>query len=336
MQLADVATELYGLALDEFTAARNAAASAVGAVPAADAGADAAAEPAVAGAAEVRGLRKPSASAWVVNMLVRHRSAEIDDVLELGDSLREAQADLDAQQLRALSRQRSQVLAAVAEHGRQVANDLGQTVSGPTLREVEQTLQAAMADPQAAAAVRSGCLVHAITADGLEPADLTDAVAIPAFLGGSQAGSGSQRSAVGSGASSGSDSAGSVGHVSGFRTSDRVPSDSDRKNARRLQEAKRAADEAEQRAKRAVAERESIEAQLEALASERAELDSQLMTLESQRRSLEKAQSELHDSIAALDRRVRTLTRERDKAERAGTDAQSAADRARERWRLLS
>jgi hypothetical protein len=314
MQLADVAAELYGLTLDEFTAARNAA----------TATAD---DP-----AGVRGLRKPSASAWVVNMLVRHRPAEIDDVLELGVSLRQAQADLDAQQLRGLGRQRSQLVAAVAEHGRQLAGDLGQSVSGSAVREVEQTLQAAMADSLAAAAVRSGCLVHAITPDDLEPADLTAAVALPVLIAGSLAGSVAGAPAADSDTGAGS----TAGPGSTARASGRVPSDSDRRNTGRLQEAKRVADEAEQRARLAAAERESIESQLVDLASNRADLESQLAALESQLRALAHQRSELQDTIAGVDRRVRNLTRQREKAERLGSEAQSAADRARERWRLLS
>jgi len=162
VDLATIVSELYGLPFDEFTAARNAAAK----------GAPAELAPAV------RRLPKPSMSAWAVNMLVRHRPKELARLLDLGEELRAAQAELDAAALRSLGDQRARLVSAVARDGRAVAEELGHVVGDSVIREVEQTLQAAMVDSTAAEALRGGCLVRPLAADGVSPAELDGATAI--------------------------------------------------------------------------------------------------------------------------------------------------------------
>lgn len=146
-----IAAELYGLAPAEFTGARN----------------DYAKQLRDEGDRElsdrVKALRKPSAAAWVVNLLVRHDADEMASVLELGESLRKAQADLDGDALRELARQRRRLIAAVAGKGRTMARERGQKVSESVVRQVEDTLHAAMIDGDAAAAVRTGLLVDPLS-----------------------------------------------------------------------------------------------------------------------------------------------------------------------------
>ena len=55
----------------------------------------------------------------------------------------------------------------------------GRAISAAVATEVEQTLRAATADPGAAAAVQSGCLLRALSADGVDVVDLAGAVAVP-------------------------------------------------------------------------------------------------------------------------------------------------------------
>ena len=104
-RLQEVAAELYGLRPDRFTAARTAAA-----LQARDAGDTSL-------AAEVKGLRRPTVAAYVVNLLARDRAELVEQVVSLGEALRAAQANLQGDALRELSRQRRQLVAAVAQRG---------------------------------------------------------------------------------------------------------------------------------------------------------------------------------------------------------------------------
>ena len=122
-------------------------------------------------------------AAWVVNMLVRHESEQVTQLLGLGASLREAQADLDAGALRELTRQRRQVTAAMSTRGRALGAELGEKVSEAVARQVEDTLHAAMVDVDAEAAVRSGLLTEPLTSTGLGTLDISDSVADGSALG---------------------------------------------------------------------------------------------------------------------------------------------------------
>jgi hypothetical protein len=132
--------------------------------------------------AAVRGLAKPSMAAWVVNQLVRHRTDQVEELIELGAALREAQSGLDGAELRRLDQQRRQLTRAVALQGQELAAELGQSVSQPAAVQIADTLHAAMADPDAAEAVRTGRLTRALSATGFGPVDLDGAVAAPDAL----------------------------------------------------------------------------------------------------------------------------------------------------------
>jgi len=171
MTFAEVVEELYGLTPAEFTEARNQAATALK-------GSDRALSD------RVKSLRKPATAAWVVNMLVRHNAEEMSQVLDLGESLRQAQADLDGDALRELARQRRRLIGAVAGKGTALARDLGLRTSESVQRQVEETLHAAMIDTDAAAAVRTGLLVDALSATGVGSLKVATAVADHTALGG--------------------------------------------------------------------------------------------------------------------------------------------------------
>jgi hypothetical protein len=167
MNLAEVADELYGLSPAEFTAARDAHAQE----------ARAAGEREVSDA--IRKLRRPTVSAWLVNQLVRSDADPVDQLLELGQELREAQQALDGDQIRDLSAQRGQLTQALVQEARRLAAAAGQPVSEANAREVEATFDAALADPAAADAVRSGRLTKALSYAGFGEVDIGDAVAVP-------------------------------------------------------------------------------------------------------------------------------------------------------------
>jgi hypothetical protein len=169
--LLDIAEELYGLEPGEFTGTRNQWAK------------QTKTEGDAALAKRVTELRKPSTAAWVVNLLMRHQGDQMTQLLDLGASLRQAQADLDGDALRELARQRRQLTTAVTRQGRDLAGELGHRLTEAVADQVQGTLHAAMVDEDAAAAVRSGLLVSHLTSTGVDHADVVDAVAVPEAIG---------------------------------------------------------------------------------------------------------------------------------------------------------
>jgi hypothetical protein len=167
--LAEIANELYAKPLDDFIAARAAAAK------------EASGSDKELGAA-VRGLPKPSVAAWAVNMLALHQPDILAGLTELGGRMREAQASLDATALRELGRERRTVLASAVDTARSVAQEQGRSISDAMATDVEETLRALTADEGAAAAVQSGRLLKTLSADGVNAVDLDGLVAVPAAL----------------------------------------------------------------------------------------------------------------------------------------------------------
>ena len=159
MDLDTVADELYGLAPAEFTPARDARVAE--AVRAGDRGL----------AAAIKSLRRPTRSAWLVNTLVRQRREQVDELLDLGDTMREAQQQLAGEELRQLSRRRHEVVSALAQQAREVAREAGQPATDEMVLELESTLEAALADPAASEAVRSGRLTAALSYSGFGSVD---------------------------------------------------------------------------------------------------------------------------------------------------------------------
>lgn len=166
-----IADELYALPLARFTPARDARVREHRGTPL---------------AAQVKSLRKPSTAAWVVNLLVRREAGQVDQLLAVGAALREAQQAMSAGELRALTKQRRQVTAAVTTQARRLAAEEGSRVTEAVAEQVEATLTAAMVDAECGRAVRSGLLVAALSTTGVEPmdpADLAGSIAVPEALG---------------------------------------------------------------------------------------------------------------------------------------------------------
>ena len=157
------ASALYALAPEDFTAARDAAAKR------ARAAGD------KAGAAALKALRRPSVSAWLVNRLVADHHELLEQLLAVGPSLAEAQTTGRADALRGLGRQRRALVEAVTDTALQARPS-----SAAVRDEVAGTLEAALADPSSADAVRSGRLVRALSYAGFGGVDLDGAVALSA------------------------------------------------------------------------------------------------------------------------------------------------------------
>ncbi len=165
--LADVADELYALPPEEFVAAREARAK--------QARADGDREL----AAQVRELPKPTVAAWLLNQLARQRPEAVDQLVGLGDELREAQQSLDGDQMRALNQQRQQVVRAFSRQAAQLAEALERPLSDAVAQQVEETLRAAVADADAGQALLSGRLTTALSYVGMGEGSVTAAVAVP-------------------------------------------------------------------------------------------------------------------------------------------------------------
>lgn len=159
-ELDEIAAQLCALPPAEFTAARNARAALI-------------ADRALAN--RVKALRKPTVAAWTVDLLARE--GELAEAIELSAALREAQDDLDAAELSRLGRQRRALVAALAQQASDLARARGVAVSAAAHADVEKTINAAVMDAAAAAAVMTARLVVPLEAGTFEPADLVDAVA---------------------------------------------------------------------------------------------------------------------------------------------------------------
>ncbi|GAB3035536.1 hypothetical protein GCM10011376_18660 [Nocardioides flavus (ex Wang et al. 2016)] len=167
--LLEIADDLYALPLADFTPARDALVK------------EHKGDKALATA--IKALRKASVAAWVVNLLVRRDPDQVDQVLAVGQALRDAQENLDAAQLREFTKQRRQLTASVTTAARRLAREEGVRTTQSVADQVEATLTAAMLEPDAAKAVRSGLLVTSLSATGLGDLDLSGAVALPEALG---------------------------------------------------------------------------------------------------------------------------------------------------------
>ena len=126
----EIADQLYALPIEEFTQARN----------------DAATELRKAGrrdeAEEVKALRKPTAVAGAVNRLVREDRDQVEEYLTAAAELRDAQVAGKGD------------VAAATKRERETLDRLLRLASG----EVRQTLQAAAVDDEAAEELRRGRL----------------------------------------------------------------------------------------------------------------------------------------------------------------------------------
>ncbi|MCW2799537.1 MAG: hypothetical protein JWQ70_1009 [Aeromicrobium sp.] len=164
--LHSIAHELYGLPLAEFIQTRDAWAATE------RDGGDAQL------ASDVRALRKPSATAWAVNLLARSQPDLLEDLVDLGAQLRQAQAASDGTRMRSLDHDRRQLMARVAGEAVAIAEQHDQSLGSAATAGIDETMKAALADPDAGRAVLDGMLVTGLSAPGLGAVDLSDTVAI--------------------------------------------------------------------------------------------------------------------------------------------------------------
>jgi hypothetical protein len=312
--VAEIAERLYGLLPEEFTAARDTEAKRIRASGDRES------------ASAIAGLRRPSLAAWLVNALVRHRHDEVEQLLALGEALRSAQQGLAGDQVRALGRQRQQVLSVMGRQARALARELGHPVSEDVGLEVEQTLGAAMADPAIAEAVRSGRLTSPTSYAGLG-------------LDGDTSTSAPRRLAVIKDAPA--ETTAPSGAAKGRRATTKSEDDEStrrREEEARRREAERRAAELEQaRAEAAEAEQAYDEAAAAARVAQERHGEAEHAVEEGRARvdQLEEELRRAEQEFTEAARHERGLRRERESAARLAELAQRARDRARERVERL-
>lgn len=163
MGIQAVCDELYGLTPPEFTPARDARA----------------AEARRAGerelAATIKQLKRPSQAAWLANLLARQRPHRVDELILIGDRLRDAQRRLAGDDLKELARTGHRLVAELVADAERAAVAAGHRPSPSALRQLQETLDAGLADPDAGRAVRAGRLTVALSYAGLgSPGDSGD------------------------------------------------------------------------------------------------------------------------------------------------------------------
>jgi hypothetical protein len=152
---------LYGLPLEEFTAARNELAATLK-----EAGDSEAAE-------KAKNMRKPSLSAWAVNQLARKERMQVRSLVTSAERLRKAQAGLlgggDAEELRASVERQREVVTALVKRAKGLLREAGHPATEATLERVRDTLIAVAGDEEGGRLVQQGRLETDLDPAGFGP-----------------------------------------------------------------------------------------------------------------------------------------------------------------------
>jgi hypothetical protein len=153
------ADDLYALPLGEFTPARDELARRLrkgGRREEADA---------------VKRLRKPTTAAWALNQLARRRREDVARLLEAGERLRRAQAELlgggGRAELDTAAAQERELVGALAGDAAAIAAEAGVGSSAALVEKLRATLHAAAADEEVAGELAAGRLLREREAVGV-------------------------------------------------------------------------------------------------------------------------------------------------------------------------
>ncbi len=159
-----IASQLYGVPLDEFTATRNAKVKELKASGDAES------------ARHVQGLKKPTLSAWLVNQLVRSEPDQVALLLDLGREMRVGMSGLSADELRTLTKRRYQLVSILVNAALGLAGQ--RRPGGDVAADIQATLEATLSDPESADAVDNGCLSQPLHVSGFGFLGPPDAVPV--------------------------------------------------------------------------------------------------------------------------------------------------------------
>ena len=165
MDLAAALDEIYGVAPSDFVATRNRLVD--------EAKAD---NPDLA--AELKGLRKPTVVAWLLNRVAREEADVVAALLDLGERMRYAQAKGDGAALAAARPERHEAIDGLVGAARGVAETTGTSFGAAAQDGVSATAVAVLADPASGQALASGRLLRPLAYAGFGEVELDDAVAL--------------------------------------------------------------------------------------------------------------------------------------------------------------
>jgi hypothetical protein len=165
--------QLFALPLEEFTPARNALAKEL--TKAGDR----------EGAAEVKAMRKPPATAWALNQVSRERAADIGSLVTAGEQLRGAQHEAlegDPSLLREARRAFQDEVDRVTRAAAEVLAAAGKTAGPTQLDRLSSTIHATATDDEARALLQAGRLDRDFDASGFgfDGGPLPDVISRPA------------------------------------------------------------------------------------------------------------------------------------------------------------
>jgi hypothetical protein len=151
---------LFGLPLSEFTGARNALVRELRKGGRKDE------------AAEIRSLRKPSATVWAVNQLARSEPERVAELIKAGDALRKAQRDVlggKEADVREASRVQHELADELVDEARAILAEAGTKPTQAAAQRISTTLRAASTDPNAVKLLRKGRLTEDVESIGFGP-----------------------------------------------------------------------------------------------------------------------------------------------------------------------
>jgi hypothetical protein len=247
-------------------------------------------------ATQIGKLRRPTRSAWLINLLARTEADDITALLELGVALQEAQQRMAGDELRQLSVQRRKTVDAMARRAVELGRDQGYDAPDGAMQEVGQTLQSALGDQAIAELVRAGRLTQAVTYGGFGSTDLASALgaSLP-----TQAPSRPQETAE-------------------------PPATPSKRDAKQRREAEEAAAEAQKQATEARQVAESAEEAAQAATQRADDLADQVESLRTQLRQTEAAEREAREEARAARKRSQELRQAALAAEHSAAAAEQA------------
>jgi hypothetical protein len=249
-------------------------------------------------ATQIGKLRRPTRSAWLINLLSRDGADNIDALFELGVALQQAQQRMAGDELRQLSAERRKTVDAMARRAVELGRQQGYDAPDGALQEVGQTLQTALGDPEIADLVRAGRLTQAVTYGGFGSTDL--AAALGASLS-TKAPSRPEKQAE-------------------------PQQPPPKRDAKQRREAEKAAVEARERATEARLAAEAGEDEAEAATQRADDLADQVESLRTQLRQTEVAEREARDEARAARKHHQELRQAALSAEEAAAAAEQALE----------
>jgi hypothetical protein len=248
-------------------------------------------------ATQIGKLRRPTRSAWLINLLARQEPDEVTALLELGRALQEAQQRMAGDELRQLSVQRRKTVDALARRAVELGRERGYSAPDGATQEVSQTLQTALGDAELADLVRTGKLTQAVTYGGFGPTDLASALGA------------------------------SLPQQTTRQPEKQAPPEpAPALDPTRRREAEKAAAEARERARVARKAAEAAESEAAAATQHADELADQVEALRSQLRQTEAAEREAREAARSARKHYQELRQAALSAEQASISAEQALD----------